>query len=234
LSRAGVQLPLDFRLREASTFDTFVAGPNAEVVAALRAATGGGGAFLVHGAAGTGRTHLLESVCRESGRRGRTGMYLPLDALAAFGPGLLDGLEQVAAVCLDDLDAVVGDRAWEQRLVATLDTLREAGGLLVVAASAAPAGLPLVLPDLASRLGRAAVYPLRPLDDEDRMRALQLRARARGLDIAPPVARYLLARFPRDLGSLFAVLERIDRASLADRRRVTLPYVRDLFDNSVS
>jgi len=225
----GGQLPFDFRLREASTFDTFVPGPNTELAAALRsAAAGTGGAFYLHGAAGSGRTHLLEATCRAAAGAGRTSMYLPLAGHGGFGPALLDGLDQVAVLCLDDLQALAGERPWEQRLVILLDALREAGSLLVVAAAAAPAALPALLPDLASRLSRAAIYPLRALEDADRLRVLVVRARLRGLELSEPVARYLLAHCARDFDTLFAVLDRIDRASLADQRRVTLPFVRAL------
>lgn len=227
----GAQLPLDYRLRDASTFDTFVPGPNTELTTALGAAAAGGrGAYYVHGPAGSGRTHLLEATCRTAAQAGRTSMYLPLAGLESFGPALLDGLDQVAVLCLDDLQVLAGNRPWEQRLVVLLDALREAGSLLVVSAAAAPGALPALLPDLASRLSRAVIYPLRNLEDADRVRALGVRARMRGLELPGPVARYLLAHCARDFESLFGVLDRIDRASLADQRRITLPFVRELLD----
>ena len=39
---------------------------------------------------------------------------------------------------------------------------------------------------------------------------------------------YLLRRVDRDLGSLTALLDRLDRASLAAQRRVTVPFLRGL------
>ncbi len=94
--------------------------------------------------------------------------------------------------------------------------------------AAPPAAIGLSLADLASRLGAGPVYRLQALDDEGRRAALALHARQRGFDLADDVARYLLARLPRDMRSLVATLDRIDRASLTQQRKVTIPLVRDL------
>jgi DnaA-homolog protein len=72
------------------------------------------------------------------------------------------------------------------------------------------------------------VYQLRTLSDQEKIAAMQLRARNRGLELGESVARYMLRRYPRDAGSLFALLERIDEASLASQRRITIPFLREL------
>jgi DnaA family protein len=88
--------------------------------------------------------------------------------------------------------------------------------------------LGLAMSELATRFAWGSVYQLKPLADDDKLAAMQLRARNRGLDLPPDAARYILHRYPRDLHSLFALLERIDAASLASQRRVTIPFLRDL------
>jgi len=40
----------------------------------------------------------------------------------------------------------------------------------------------------------------------------------------------LFARTQRDFGSLMTVLDRIDQASLAAKRRVTVPFLRELLE----
>ena len=42
------------------------------------------------------------------------------------------------------------------------------------------------------------------------------------------VANYLLTRFPRDTHSLFALLDKLDSATLAAQRRLTIPFLRGL------
>ncbi len=98
----------------------------------------------------------------------------------------------------------------------------------MVSARCAPAALNLGLPDLVSRLGWGPVFQLQPLDDEGKRAALQLRARQRGMELPDEVAVYLLRRSPRDMDSLFELLQRLDVASLAAQRRLTIPFVRAL------
>ncbi len=100
--------------------------------------------------------------------------------------------------------------------------------MLVVAASAGPMALGLKLPDLATRLAAGLVYQLQPLSDEEKIAALRLRAERRGMEMGEDVAHYLLTRYPRDLHSLFALLDKLDTATLAAQRRLTIPFLRGL------
>lgn len=154
--------------------------------------------------------------------------YVPLGAARELSPGLLEDRERAAVVCLDDVDAIAGAAAWEQALFALAERVRQQPGRWVAAGRAAPAQLGLALPDLASRLGWGPVYQLPALSDAERIAAIQLRGRNRGFDVADDAARYILNRFPRDMHSLFALLDRIDRLTLAQQRRVTIPFLREL------
>ena len=105
---------------------------------------------------------------------------------------------------------------------------RADGGGLLIAASAPLAQLPLVLPDLRSRLGACTQLALKPLDDGERRAALKTHAAARGLALDDNVLDWLFARYPRDLGALLDLLDRLDQASLAAQRRITIPFLREL------
>lgn len=226
------QLPLNLRLKDGSSFENYLSGGNASVVEHLRVAIArlargekGEPVLFLHGPAGTGRTHLLQAACREAHHAGLGAIYISLSE-ADIAPALLENLEGVALVCLDDVERIGGNGEWERALFALVERLRAAGGLLLAAGARPPRELGLKLPDLATRLGWGAVYALRPLDDAGRIGAVQLRARNRGLEMPDDVARYILARYPRDLDSLFALLEWLDIASLASQRRLTIPFLR--------
>jgi DnaA family protein len=227
------QLPLGVRLRAASTFASFAAGPNGPLVAALeaRAATPGLPPLWLYGAPGAGRTHLLQATCALAGERGRRAGYLPLGAPWPSAE-MTAGLEQLDVVCLDDLDRVAGDAAWERALFALYNDLGERGGDLVVSAGVAPAGLHVALPDLASRLAACIVWQLRPLDDAEQGRALLARAHALGVELPEETLQYLQRRLPRDLGALCDALERLDAAALSQQRRLTVPFVRSVLQLS--
>lgn len=216
----GAQLPLAVQLRDTASFDSYFRGPNAEAVAALRELRE---PVLIYGSVGSGRTHLLQAACRVHG-----GAYLPLAALAAIGPEVLDGYAAAAAVFIDDVDAVGTRRDWCWALLRLLDRLRSDGRRYALAAAAGPERLDLAVPDLRTRLAQCAVIGLRPLDDAQRAELLRLRAHQRGLELPEEVARWLLRTLPRDTGSLLDALDALDRGALTAKRRLTLPLAQSL------
>lgn len=222
------QLPLEIGLRPPATLDGFVVGDNAQALAAVRTCALGSGEPLLYlaGLAGSGRTHLLAGACNLAAANERRCAYLPLGAPSGLAPGLLSDLDGLDLVCLDDLDGIAGDRRWEEAVFALFNGLRDHGGRLIVAAARGPAHLPLSLADLRSRLSWGLLLPLRPLRDDQLCAALEAAALARGLRLGDGVVRYLAERLPRSLPELLAVLERLDQASLAAKRGLTLPFVR--------
>ncbi len=236
----GGQLALNIRLRDGSSFDNFYDVRNREALLAVAAAVQraidasdearGFEQIFLSGESGCGKTHLLEAAARLAQERGLAPAYVPFQANPAIEPRILEGLEFSPLVCLDDLQAVAGRQMWEEAMLHLYECMRARGGLLLVAASANPAHLGLGLPDLATRLGAGLVYQLHALTDDDKLAALRLRARNRGLEMGEEAARYVLSRYPRDPHALFRLLDRIDQASLAAKRRLTIPFIRSVAD----
>jgi len=216
----GQQLPLAVQLRDTASYASFFAGPNSEAVQALRSS---GASLLLYGPLASGKTHLLQACARSSGAA-----YLPLLELAQHGAEALDGYGAVDALCLDDIDAVCNERSWCLALLRLLDGLRARQVRMVIAAAAAPERLEVALPDLRTRLSACAVFGLKPLDDGERAQLLRERARARGLELPEDCSRWLLTRLARDTGTLLLALEKLDQASLVERRRLTLPFVQQV------
>lgn len=222
------QLPLGVRLQDRAVFASFVAGANAEGLAAARALAGESGPALLylHGAAGSGRSHLLQAICAAVPGSG----YFPLRELRALGAAVLDGVAGLPVVAIDDLDAVAGEPHWERQLFSLYNECRGTGARLVVAAALPAPQLPVALPDLRSRLAAMPHYALRPLDEEGQRIALRQRAAARGIEMSEETLLYLQRRFARDMSSLNALLDRLDMASLEEQRRLTLPFIREVLD----
>jgi DnaA family protein len=101
---------------------------------------------------------------------------------------------------------------------------------LLIATQCAPANLPIQLADLKSRLAWGVIYQLERLDDDQCVSALKLRARYRGLEMPDATARFLMRRLPRDISTLCDWLDRLDIASLAAQRRLTVPFVRGVLE----
>jgi len=226
------QLPLGLALRDSARFDSFFPGQNREAVASLQAAAQGTGESLVYIAApaGLGKTHLLQAACHTAGESGHTAGYLPLGELRHATAAVFAGLEQLELVCLDDIDAIAGEPLCEQGVFDLFNRLRDAGRTLLVTALLRPDAAGFALPDLVSRLGWGVTYVLKPMAEADLLAALAYRARGRGLELPIETARFLLRRFPRDLPSLFALLDTLDFASLVEQRRLTIPFVKAVLD----
>lgn len=222
------QLSLPFSFNPELGFEQYYPGVNAEPVSHLQRTAAGAGEHLIFlwGSSGTGKTHLLNACCRAASHCGRSVSHLPLELFGEYGPEVLEGLEHQELVCLDNLDRVVGDEAWEAGLFVLFNRLRESGHDLVVTADAPPARLPIELPDLKTRFGWGLTLRLQTLGDTDKLGVLGLHARALGLDLPPQVGRFLLAHCNRDLSALRNLLERLDHASLAAKRRLTVPFLK--------
>ncbi|MBN8740285.1 MAG: DnaA regulatory inactivator Hda [Lysobacterales bacterium 69-70] len=224
------QLPLGWRWPAQQRFETFFVGVNDATVDLLeRVAAGSETAWVfLHGPEGSGRTHLAMAVCQAASAAGFSAQYLPLAALAVAQEGAIRGFGGSDLLVLDDVGAIAGIAAAEHALFDLYNRCRAEGSTLVFVADAPPAQLGIVLPDLVSRLSSCTQAPLRPLDDGQRRQVLRERAEARGIALDEAVLDFLFTHYARDLGSLGALLDQVDRASLAAKRRVTVPFLRQL------
>lgn len=220
------QLALELSACADRSFGNFVIGANAEVVNALQAVACGDHAerfVYLWGAPGSGRTHLLSAVVAASAR---TPAVLAQAAqageqLAAVSP---DGL-----IALDDADRL---DAHAQHLLFTLyNRIRAASGVLVASGPRPPAGL-AVRPDLATRLAWGLVYEVRALSDADKAVAMNERALEHGFELPREVCEYVLRHGRRDLPSLIALIDALDRCSLETRRPITVPLAREVMSNA--
>ena len=220
------QLPLSVRLRDRALFTSYLPGPNSQVCAQLSAlaAKQRPGLVWLCGSEGSGKTHLLQALCAQAGEGAR---YVPLSQLSTFGPAALAAWEGARWLCLDEVATVIGMPDWERALFALYRDCEERGASLLMAAREAPPQLPFALPDLASRCAAGLRMNLRALDEPAQLAALQLRAKQRGFELPDETARYLQRRMPRDMSSLFALLDELDTAALAAQRRLTVPFIRE-------
>src|SRR5574344_2136179 len=227
-----IQLPLGVRLRDAATFANYYPGANAAALGYVERvcetdADWAENLIYLWGAADVGRSHLLQAACLRMEQFGGRAVYLPLDAVAMYGPQLLDNLEQCDLVCIDGVDLVAGHPTWEEALFHLFNRLRDAGRRLLLSASAPPREVPIKLPDLKSRLTLALVFQLHGLTDDEKLRALQLRASRRGLHLNDEVGRFILTRGSRSMSALFDLLDQLDHASLQAQRKLTIPFLKE-------
>lgn len=228
------QLPLALRWPAHQRLQSFVIGQNAAGLEILRHAAVGDDierVFLA-GGAGCGKTHLLIGVCAEAVARQRTAQYLDLFRIAGQPADTIRRLGGSDVLAIDNIDAIVGLPEAEHALFDLYNRCRAEGSTLLFAASELPGALNLGLPDLVSRLCACTQWQIRPLDEPARRDIIRTLAARRGLEMDEAVLDWLFARKARDLGSLVVLLDKIDSAALAAQRRVTVPFLRQLFASS--
>jgi len=229
------QLALQLQLADYARFDSFYGGPNAAVLQAVRHASQSAGQQVnwIWGAVGSGRSHLLQAAVAAAGEAGAVCAWLPLTS-AELVPDMLDGMGRLDLLCVDDVDSVAGDPAWESALFAVFEELRANSGRLLVTAAVPMPQADFQLRDLASRLASGPTWRLRPMDEDECLHALQLRASWRGFDLPTEVGRLLLQRTERSNKALFALLDTLDKAALAAQRKLTVPFVKALLDQHLT
>lgn len=226
----GPQLPLALRYPPDQCFETWLGAHVALEQLRLHATGVARDALYLQGGNASGKSHLLLAACAAAEAAGRRANYLSLARVRGHASDALQGIEQADLVALDDLDALAGQRDDEVALFDLHNRVRDAGVGLLYAARDVPAALPLVLPDLRSRLSQCTLIGLRTLDDGGRAAVLRQRATSRGLAFDDAALEWLLRRCSRDLSDLSALFDRLDRASLAAQRRLTVPFLRQVLE----
>lgn len=226
------QLGLAVQLPDHETFATLVCGPNAGSLKALQHFLAQdlqhqAPVCVISGPRGSGKSHLLHALCNEHPGV----MYLAIGELSdELAPEILDGAENFAGLCLDGADKVFHRPDWCFALFSLINRcMDQATGRLIITARETPEQAAIALPDLRSRLQWGLTLPWLPLDDDDKAEALRLHALARGLELPNDVAHYLLLRVGRSMPELMNYLQRLDDASLAAQRRLTIPFIKHTF-----
>ena len=178
--------------------------------------------FIV-GFFGSGKSHLLNAWVEHAHALGRAAIYLD-----ARSERLPDFVREASAVAVDHVDDLDPDD--QITLFSVFNAFKESGGRLLTAGRLPPAQLAL-RPDLATRLASGLVLEVKPLSDNDKLAALRRHAKARQLNVPDEVFRYLLTHWRRDLSRLTAMLDTLDRYSLALQRPVTVPLVKNVLQS---
>jgi DnaA family protein len=209
-----------------ASFESFVTGTSAANVAALAHLRGlaaqGGAPVYLWGVSGSGKTHLLHALTQAAQARGlRTSWF---DAGTVL-PWSLD--DAGSLIVLDGCEAF--DEGQQRAAFALFIEAASQGAQIAASGTLPPVDLPL-RDDLRTRLAWGHVFALEALGEADARAVLRREADRRGIFLSDEVMGYLLTRFSRDLKHLMALLDRLDEFALAEKRSVTVPLLRRMFE----
>jgi len=226
------QLPLHFEFRANQTFDDFYPGKNLEIIIHLQESIVGNGErqIFLWGQSGLGKSHLLQACCQLAQSRQLSSFYFALSPVELPDSTLIAGLDKFDIVCLDNIEHIAGNQKWELAFFNFFNLHRDQGHILILSASCPPNEIAIQLPDLKTRLNWGLTLKIQPLPDDDKISLLIFKAGKMGFEISPQAGRFLLTHYDRGLSSLWLLLTKLDRASLAAKRKLTIPFLKQILN----
>jgi chromosomal replication initiation ATPase DnaA len=181
---------------------------------------------LLHGPAGSGKTHLAEIWREASGAE--------LLSAAGLTEDVAISAAMRRAVAVEDIQAGPLDEA---ALFHLLNLAAERGTAILLTSRVPASSLPIALPDLASRL-RAALPLVLDAPDDELLRHVLIKLFAdRQLTVDKTVVDFIVTRMERSLEAANLVVEQLDHMALAEARPITVRFaataLRPLFEGDV-
>jgi len=210
------QLLLDVFTPPRPTLSNFLVGQNGQLVHELRklADSQGTSPFMfIYGPAGCGKSHLLRGVAAEMG----------VSVLAGSNRFVFKASDQ--ALVIDDVEQLT-PYSQVQLFNAFNSSLAENKPGKIILASEFPSADLKLRDDLRTRIEAGLCLRVQPLSDQEKHEALQAMAKSRGLELSEEVIDYALRYFQRDMGSLMAVMDGLDRFSLEQQKPVSVNLLR--------
>ncbi len=214
------QIPLAIGPAPIFTFDNFLPGANAAALAHLQALGTAAPPVFLWGPPGCGKTHVLLALAHDWQQAGAQVAWYDAETCLPW-----ELPAQAALLLLDDCERF---DAGQQHAAFALFVEAASHGLSVVACGRWPPVDLDLREDLRTRLAWGPTFALQPLSEQEMRAALRLEAERRGILLNAEVIDYLLNRFARDLKHLMRLLDRLDEFSLAAKRAVSVPLLRQM------
>ena len=202
------QLSLNLEVRRDASLSDF-SGPGwSTLIDAVRQLhVGLIGQMYIFGSAATGKTHLLSAICESYMEMDKSAICLSLKELLNTDVGVLASLESFDLVAIDDLEAIRGNREWQEAIFHLINRSREGQGQLIFAAKTPATELPFELPDLLTRLIQSPAFRVPEGHDiADRKAMLESVMRRRGWQFDPRITEHLLNEGPHRIGGMLDIL----------------------------
>ena len=226
------QLPLTLQFPESLRFDNFFDGANEQSLAHLKSLhTASSQCVFLWGSVGCGKTHLCQALYHHLAEHDQQPAFIDV-AEPGIQPQVLEGVEIFNTLIIDGIDAVIMQKPWQEALFHVYNRMMANQGNLIIAARVAPQNIESLLPDLASRLLSGLVFHIKEMSDNGKLYAMKQRATEYGFDLPNDVGIYLLNHAPRGSHELFQQLRALDRASLVHKRKLTIPFVKEVLSLS--
>ncbi len=204
------QLPLDLAHRPGhSREELVVSEANRQAVALIDAwPDWPAPVFVLAGPAGSGKSHLA-SIWADAANA----VFMDADRIESE----LEEAQIDRPVAIDDADMALD----EHGLFHLINAARAAGTQVLLTSRRFPSAWGVRLPDLASRLKAAATVEILEPDDHLLAAVITKLFADRQVEVEPHVVQFLVRRIERSLSTAIDVVERLDRAAMEQKSRIT-------------
>lgn len=225
----SIQIPIKFEFQANQSFSTFYVGNNAEIINHLQQISNNREQqIFLWGEKGSGKTHLLQAICQNASNLNKAALYFLLDANAQPDVSFFEDLEYLDIACFDNIEQIAGNIAWEKAFFNFYNSYRDSNKKLVLSASCPPKYLAMQIPDLKTRMSWGLTLKLKSLTAEQQIKALIFKANDLGFEIPVNVGLFLLTHYSSDLPSIWSLLDKIEYTSLATKRKITIPFLKQI------
>lgn len=232
------------RGRRLAELNDFIPGPQTELAltAAKQVAAGQATMFnplYIHGPVGTGKTHLLEGICRQLKRTQPTAnvMLLTSEAFANYFtqalrdrtlPSFRQRFRGVDVLLVDDVEFFESKRVFQEEFLHTFTELVDHGRQVVLTGSRHPRLLTKLGDELATRFLSGLVCRLDVPDAATRQTIVEAKAARMSGEFAPEALQYVAQRFQSNVRELEGALNCLHTLHSMTNKRVTLNAARQV------
>lgn len=230
-----IQLTLPLHTYEDKALNNFISSGNELCINTITNSFNQSGMrfFYLWGKNAVGKTHFLKACINEFSQKYLQAAYIPLDKKENFSPEILENLENFDLICIDNIQKIAGIKIWEDAIFTLFNNIQAHNKtLLIISANHNANNINIKLPDLKSRLNSGQTYQINELNDEAKALVLLDILKKRGLEVGSEVINYLLKNSDRNLKQLINSLNALDIASLQEKRKITIPFLKNTLINN--
>jgi len=211
-----------------SNFNSFYVDPQNEQLLKDIKDLSNGDNLYIYGVKNSGKTYLLQSLCNEYSKNKKSALFLPLKEVVRYGVDIIESIENMDLVCIDGLEIIRNKKEWEIGLFNLINNSLQTNCRLIFTSSSEDIKAAFSLPDLDSRMKKFNSYKIFPISDNHLLEALKNIANLSSINLGDREAQYLITYTKRNMSDLVKILESLDQLSMENKRRITIPLIKEL------
>ena len=225
------QLIFPFQINQKASFKNFFCSPdNSELISRLSelVANKNPDELIINGAAGSGKSFLMQAICNELSASGKQFAFIPMNKAINMGVEIFQNLASLDAVCVDDLQLILSKGEWETALFNLINECQQSECSLILSLGGNQSLEEIAqLPDLLSRIKRMEFMKLKAVQDESLNQALDFVSQQLDINLEKAELEFLLKHQTREFSILVENLISLDKQAASLKRKITIPLIKE-------